>query len=304
MTADAAALERALVELLTLERELAEISYVRRADALERVAEAVRRLGDLPGGGDLPARAAAELGQNSEFGRVVISEIRDAELRAVAAWQRDGHGDELLDRLRAEPLVLSYPLREHDVASTHVTRIVDAGGGRRAHAWERLLSHRSYAIAPLVADLETIGLIHLDDGGRGLDELDLEVAREFAGGLSGLLERAVLRHTLELHSAELSAAAQWMAAAVRRLGDIAGESASEVLAAADSRALGSLTAREMEVLSLLARGLTNRQIAQKLVVREGTVKYHVKNVLRKLGAAGRADATSRYIRSTAVRTPG
>ena len=38
--------ERVLVELLALEREIAELEYVRRADALERVDEAVRRLGE------------------------------------------------------------------------------------------------------------------------------------------------------------------------------------------------------------------------------------------------------------------
>jgi LuxR family transcriptional regulator, regulator of acetate metabolism len=91
-----------------------------------------------------------------------------------------------------------------------------------------------------------------------------------------------------------------MAGAVRRLDELAGGSASELLAGADSRALESLTAREAEVLRLLARGLTNREIAQQLVVREGTIKYHVKNILRKLGAAGRADAVSRYLRATGM----
>ena len=300
-TSDRDALERSLVELLSLERELAELAYMRRADALERVAETVRRLGELPGGEELPARAAAEFGQNSEFGRVVISEVHGSELNAVAVWEREGRGEKLLERLRAEPLVLEYPLHEHDVARSRLARIVDTGTERGGHAWAPQLSSRSYVIAPLIADPETIGLVHADDGDRELDELDREVVREFALGLSGVLERAVLRHTLELHSAELSAAAQWMTGAVRRLGDIAGKSASEALVAAESRALESLTARETEILRLLARGLTNRQIAQQLVVREGTVKYHVKNVLRKLGAAGRADAASRYLRATALK---
>jgi DNA-binding NarL/FixJ family response regulator len=35
-------------------------------------------------------------------------------------------------------------------------------------------------------------------------------------------------------------------------------------------------------------------------VREGTIKYHVKNILRKLGATGRADAVSRYLRATGM----
>jgi len=53
------------------------------------------------------------------------------------------------------------------------------------------------------------------------------------------------------------------------------------------------------VLALLARGRTNLAIADALVVREGTVKYHVKNILRKLGATNRADAVSRYVRANA-----
>ena len=60
----------------------------------------------------------------------------------------------------------------------------------------------------------------------------------------------------------------------------------------------SLTPRELEVLRLLARGNTNLEIAAALVVREGTVKYHVKNILRKLGATSRADAVSRFVRSS------
>ena len=51
------------------------------------------------------------------------------------------------------------------------------------------------------------------------------------------------------------------------------------------------------MLRLLARGNTNLAIATALVVREGTVKYHVKNILRKLGATNRADAVARYVRA-------
>jgi DNA-binding NarL/FixJ family response regulator len=50
------------------------------------------------------------------------------------------------------------------------------------------------------------------------------------------------------------------------------------------------------VLRLLARGNTNLAIARALVVREGTVKYHVKNILRKLGATSRADAVAKFVR--------
>ena len=56
---DVAAGERTLVDLLALERELLELRYVRRSDALERVSEAVRRLGELGSTEGLLTRAAA-----------------------------------------------------------------------------------------------------------------------------------------------------------------------------------------------------------------------------------------------------
>lgn len=51
-----------------------------------------------------------------------------------------------------------------------------------------------------------------------------------------------------------------------------------------------LTAREQEVLGLLARGLSNVQIGKKLFISDTTVKFHVGNILRKLGVSRRAEA--------------
>jgi len=56
--------------------------------------------------------------------------------------------------------------------------------------------------------------------------------------------------------------------------------------------LGGLSRRELEVLDLVAKGLTNRDIAARLVLSEHTVNRHVANILRKLGLNSRAAAAS------------
>jgi LuxR family transcriptional regulator, maltose regulon positive regulatory protein len=56
--------------------------------------------------------------------------------------------------------------------------------------------------------------------------------------------------------------------------------------------LSGLSRRELEVLGLVAEGLTNRDIAERLVLREHTVNRHVANILRKLGLTSRAAAAS------------
>ena len=61
--------------------------------------------------------------------------------------------------------------------------------------------------------------------------------------------------------------------------------------------LRDLTPRESEILSLLAGGSNTRQIAERLVISEKTVKTHVQNILRKLGAASRLEAAAMAVRA-------
>src|SRR5260370_19153247 len=53
-----------------------------------------------------------------------------------------------------------------------------------------------------------------------------------------------------------------------------------------------LTAREREVLQLMARGLPNKQIASRLTISQHTVKFHVASILAKLGATSRTEAVT------------
>jgi DNA-binding NarL/FixJ family response regulator len=76
--------------------------------------------------------------------------------------------------------------------------------------------------------------------------------------------------------------------------------AAEKAAAGGSSDLKALTRREQDVLRLLEDGLSNSEIAARLVITRGTVKVHLHNIFEKLGAKDRLDAVVRARRLTRV----
>ena len=81
-----------------------------------------------------------------------------------------------------------------------------------------------------------------------------------------------------------------------RAGRLDGDAVAAVLQAAGHRvarrrsAVAGLTAREVEVLVLLARGASNKQIATELVITPKTARNHVEHIYAKIGASSRASA--------------
>jgi DNA-binding NarL/FixJ family response regulator len=64
-----------------------------------------------------------------------------------------------------------------------------------------------------------------------------------------------------------------------------------------------LSMREREVMSLVAQGLTNGQVARQLCIAEGTVKHHLRNIFSKLGATCRVDAVNKAIAWSLIAAP-
>lgn len=136
-------------------------------------------------------------------------------------------------------------------------------------------------------------------------DLDEYVYEALYAGASGFLLKDVRRDDL-VHAVRVVAAGDSLLAptVTRRLvADIVRRRREEAAAEVTPDRLDVLTAREVETLRLLARGLSNAEIATTLFVSEHTVKTHVSNVLSKLGLRDRVQAVI-CAYETGLVTPG
>ena len=112
----------------------------------------------------------------------------------------------------------------------------------------------------------------------------------------GLVQRALRAGAIGYLLKNVSAAD--LAAAIRAAHagrpTLAAEAARDLIrAGASAPAPGhDLTQREREVLGLMAQGLSNTAIAQRLVVSSSTIKFHVSSILSKMGVTGRTEAVA------------
>ena len=121
----------------------------------------------------------------------------------------------------------------------------------------------------------------------------------------------IIEHSVELYTALVAVLFAtfgiWLGLRITRRREIIRETVvvKEVLVPAEAPTLGlsapktahqqtlGVTARELEILTLIARGLSNREIATQLFVSENTVKTHCARAFDKLGAARRTQAVRR-----------
>lgn len=119
-----------------------------------------------------------------------------------------------------------------------------------------------------------------------LDEYVFEALRAGASGF--LLKRTEPDRLLEAIRVVAQGDALLAPSVTRRL--IEEFSKRPTSAPATPERLSGLTERESEVLVCIARGLSNQELAERLVIADNTVKTHVKRILTKLGARDRAQA--------------
>jgi len=297
-----------------------------RLDALLGVRAAIGRLAELGPASEIvdrgPAEAAAALG----LGRVLLSRVEDGALVAEALHAPDDPDGAAvtLARLQEGPVPIDYPLVEGEVLRRRRAHLVEpdleAPVPASRHAFADVMGWDTYVTAPIVLEARVIGFFQADrPAGPVVGEVERDGLGTFADGFALVFERAILRRRLRIQRQEMRQVASWADARTSELSDRAVTLAFDREPAADDdggrMAVGSgagdtgalrdlLTRRELDVLELMVKGETNAGIARSLVVSEGTVKFHVKNILRKLHASNRAEATSRYLRLTLRRGEG
>jgi LuxR family transcriptional regulator, regulator of acetate metabolism len=305
-----------LIELHQVQRELVEQRLVQRLEALGRVREALGRLRELGPISEILRRAATELSDSCGLDRVLLSQVKEARLLPVHAHFRDdaAGAERAVEALRETPLALEYPVIETELMRRRRATIVSNPGGNSRVLRPPIPVEEgiSYVAAPIVLDGAAIGFFHGAYVDRHVESLERDAVWAFADGFAQVFERAVLRRRVREQRRQLRELVAWTDAMAAELSEgaieleVGGEPASvaarpAALPAADadtSRLAELLTRRELDVLRLLARGDSNKAIATELVVSEGTVKFHVKNILRKLRAANRVEAASRYMQLT------
>ncbi|CAN5816957.1 LuxR C-terminal-related transcriptional regulator [soil metagenome] len=277
-----------------------------RGQRLADCASGLSRLRHMPSSAALIDNACDELVQRCGFHRAVLSKVESGGWKPLmmhnpSADSSDGWFSDWINQFvplvdsAPEAALLSKrrPTLVYDTANAPVYRplIIQAGHSR------------SYVVAPLVQGSDVIGFLHTDHHPlpRRVDETDRDVLWAFADGFSHMYERAVLLERLGMYRDSVR---DLFFGAVDRIDDLC-EAGAEVARLnedghSDSRGHAGpnaeLTEREAEVFEAMVTGASNHEIADQLVITEGTVKSHVKHILRKYGAVNRAQAIAWALR--------
>lgn len=193
---------------------------------------------------------------------------------------------------RENPPILDHGLVENDtVIDARAVLVHEVQDNPRVNRpLAAITKSSSYGIAPLLVDGEVVGLVHGDcyHQQRVLDDVDQLLLSAFAQGVSQQLARVSVLEGMSAIRAQLDGLGRWSVPRHAVTASIARSRDDDAV----------LTRREVQIVRLLAEGDSNARIARKLTIAEGTVKTHITRVLRKLGAANRAEAVSIWLRNS------
>ncbi len=307
-----AALVALLQDIHELQCELRGREPARRMQAIAGASEGLERLRAVEDPEELLRRAAEEACRSCDLDRCIVARVEGGDWVLVQAHFRDdpAGAQAYAGRLRRDRVSLERSPLESEMIRRRTAVLLDETAAQRSIVVARdapppLAAH---VACPVVVADRVIAFLYAGGSDHGVDALDRDALRWFADGVADLYERAVLTGRLRAQRDHVRQMASSATAVMTELceADIElristnddsaiASSATTVFVAPERRLESLLTRRELEVLALMAAGESNSGVADRLVIAEGTVKSHVKHILRKLRAANRAEAVARYL---------
>jgi DNA-binding CsgD family transcriptional regulator len=313
--------QQLLAELHTHWHEIQQDLLAQQMELVGGVRGALHRLRGAETMPQIMDRAAIEVCRSCGVDRCVLMSMREGRLIAESVhFTRDPEGqEEWTEYALAHPPEIDPRDPEIQLLRRHAAVLVsDPATSRGVGDIADAAQSPGYVGAPVMVRGNVIGTLFADRtmsvSGEKVDTVARDVLGVFAEGFGYALERNLLLGRMREQIGKIR---EMMAEANTTLDEMfeAGMSIRHDEATGEvdivgrapvmpfantNRLLGLLTRREIDVIDLMARGATNVDIANELVISEGTVKSHVKHILRKTRAANRAQAVSCYMRLLAL----
>ncbi|MEA2272053.1 MAG: hypothetical protein QOI98_761 [Solirubrobacteraceae bacterium] len=283
-----------------------------RDEVLSSVQQGLRRLGPIAASAELLDRVCSEATRSCGLERVMLSRVEGSVWRP---WMLDFSDDReseqrMIEAMRDSAIELDNSPIERAILAGRRPAIVGRVNARHVYADILGVSRStSYVVVPVAPAGRVVGMFHADHGpdGPGVDLVDRDVLWMFAEGVGRIYERTELHERLRAQRERIHDAFKVIETTIAdvdateiELGDAliapAGESAWRT-PTTNASIDELLTERERDVMEHMVRGLSNSAIAERMAIREWTVKSHVRQILRKLGAVNRTEAISRYLAS-------
>ena len=280
--------------------------HTEQFEALQQVVRAIDARAD-----HIARTVTQELYTSLGYGKAMFSVVRGSTWSPIAlavnpSLTEDFH--ELVTAIDGREISLREAPREAELVRRRRPYAVD-GVDTYRHTYRPLIDlsrPAGYIAVPIVVDSRTVAMIHVDRQSDSLTDTDVHIVGALAGVCASVKERADLRQQISARNEHVDAEIQRLTRALRHLEQApvtmpelatceppAGGPRTDVNAQALAIPRAhTLTAREREVLTLMATGATNGTISRRLCISDGTVKSHVQRIFKKLGVSTRAEVAA------------
>jgi DNA-binding CsgD family transcriptional regulator len=301
-----------LQHLHELRCEVAAFPTARRLQAVADARDGLERLRAVEDPKELLQHVAEEACCSCGFTRSVVARADAGDwVLAHACFKDDpAAAREYVEQCGRRRVPLEGAPLESEIMRRRAGVLLDAAAEPQSIVTSRMTPAPpgAHVVCPVVVGDRVIAFLYAGGGEHDVDDIARDALRWFADGVAQLYERAVLTARLRAqrdHVRQMVSSANTVMTElcesdielrVRTSGEGAFASTASATFVAPERHLELLlTRRELEVLAVMAGGVSNAGVAEQLVIAEGTVKSHVKHILRKLRAANRAEAVARYL---------